>query len=242
MGTNKKTIEEYLDDLANWDDSSREEAAQILGDIGDESVIEPLFDAFKNDDSEDVRAAIVRSLSKFDSSPIVPKTLGEIIVTETSPIVRVAIANAIGNLGNLQAARAMIQILEQEESIWVREAIIDSFGKLKNKEFVPIIIQRFKSDDTEEVRIQAAKSLLKLADFLDLDDVLTLFDSEKSDMVKSYIVEIIAEIPDLKSVELLSTALDDDDFSLTQAAAAEALHKIAVALGYEDENDMMDSI
>ncbi|NHJ38683.1 MAG: HEAT repeat domain-containing protein, partial [Asgard group archaeon] len=54
MGPNKKTLEELIDELQDWGDTTREEAAKALGEIEDEQAIEPLIKALLEDNSEDV--------------------------------------------------------------------------------------------------------------------------------------------------------------------------------------------
>ncbi|NHJ31975.1 MAG: HEAT repeat domain-containing protein, partial [Asgard group archaeon] len=198
--------------------------------------------ALMDDESEDVRASAARALGKFYGNKRIPKELGLIIEEEISPIVRIAIANSIGNLENTSAAKLMIPVLERDESIWVREAIIDAFGKIGSKEFTPLILKHLKEDPSEEVRVQAAAALMKCSDKSILDEILEIFQKEESDEVKSHIPRIIANLADIKSVEVLTTALENDDLKLTQAAAAEALHNIAQKLGYKDDNEMLDSL
>ena len=241
MGALKKTTEEYISELVDWDETTREEAASALGEIGDETVIEPLITALKEDESEDVRAASARSLGKYDSN-LVAKELGNQISNEESPIVRIAIASAISEIGDFEAIKLLKPILKDEESHWVREAIIEAFGKLENDDYNRILIECLKSDPSEDVRIQAANSLMRNSSKKILDEILLVFKKEESDEVKSHITELIAEIPDIKSVELLTDALENNELKLTQAAAAEALHKIAIKLGYKDENEMIDSL
>ncbi|NHJ46509.1 MAG: HEAT repeat domain-containing protein [Asgard group archaeon] len=242
LGSNKKTIEELIDELEDWGESTREEAAKALGETEDDLAIDPLLKALLHDKSEDVRAASARALCKFDTNKKLAKELGLAMEEEISPIVRIAIANSIGKLENISAAKLMVPILEREESIWVREAIIETFGKMKTQEFSEIIFEHLKEDPSEEVRVQAANALRKRPQEHMLDEILAIFQSETSDEVKSHIVGIIAEIANIKTVEILTDALENEEFKLTQAATAEALHKIASKLGFKDENEMLDSI
>ncbi|NHJ04031.1 MAG: HEAT repeat domain-containing protein [Candidatus Heimdallarchaeota archaeon] len=242
MGAIKKTVDDYISELVDWDDTTREEAAKALGEIGDEIVIDPLLQALKEDESEDVRASAALALGKFDNYEGIPQKLGEIISQETSPIVRIAIANSIGEIGNKSAAKLLIPVLENEESFWVREAIIEALGKAYSKDFTELLLKYLKDDDSEEVRVQAANALIKNPHDEILDNILQAFKQEESDEVKSHIAELIAEIPNIKSVEVLTEALENEDYKQTQAAAAEALYKIALKLGYNDENEMMDSL
>ncbi len=241
MGHSKKKVEELIEELEDWDEATREEAAKALGNTGEEKAIDALLKALMKDQSEDVRAASARSLGKFYENKKIAKELGVIFEEEISPIVRIAIAYSIGNLENISAAKLMIPILEQEESIWVREAIIEAFGKMKSKEFTRYILKHLKEDPSQEVRVQAATSLLISTDPTILDNLLLIFQSETSDEVKSRITEVISTIPDLKSVDILTAALEDDEFKLTRATASEALYRIAKKLGFKDENDMIDS-
>ena len=117
MGQNKKKIEVLIEELEDWDESTREEAAKTLGDTGEDEAIDALLNALMNDQSEDVRAASARSLGKFYENTKIAKELGVIFEEEISPIVRIAIAYSIGNLEDISAAKLMIPILEREESI-----------------------------------------------------------------------------------------------------------------------------
>ncbi len=243
MGTDKKTIDDLIDELVDWDEATREEAAKALGFTEEEKAIDPLIEALNQDDSEDVRAAAALSLGKFYDNRKIPNELGQAIEKEESPIVRVAIANSIGNLESNTGAQYLLKILEQEEVSWVREAIIEAFGNIKlNDEYLETIMTCLKEDPSEEVRIQASLSLKKKINPEYLDILLTLMTSEESDEVRSRIVDIIAEIPDIKTIKVLVTALDDDNYKLTQASTAEAVHKIAIKLGYTDENEMLDTL
>jgi len=242
LGATKKNVSDYIEELVNWDVATREEAAKNLGDIGDDTVIDPLLTALKEDESEDVRAAAARSLGKLADGNEIPKEFGKIIFKEDAPIVRRAIALALGDIGNTTTIKLMIPLLENEESHWVREAVIEAFGKNGSENFGEIIFEHLKTDLSEEVRVQSAIALIKCKSSIDLDSILSCYQEEKSDEVKSHITELIAKKPDEKSVEFLTNALENEEFKLTQAAAAEALHTIAIKLGYKDENEMLDSL
>ena len=242
LGATKKKVSDYVEELVNWDVATREDAAKNLGDIGDETVIDPLLTAMKQDESDDVRSAAARSLGKLADGGKIPKEFAKAIFNEKSPIVRKAIADTLGDIGNTSAIKQMIPLLETEESHWVREAVIDAFGKNASSDFGEIILHHLKTDPSEEVRVQASISLLKCKSEIDLDSILSCFKQETSDEVKSHIATLIAKIPDEKSVEFLTEALDSDEYKLTQAAVAEALHEIAIKLGYKDENEMLDSL
>ena len=242
MGTTKKEVTDYIEELVNWDVATRETAAKNLGNIGDETAIDPLLKAMLSDESEDVRAAATQSLSKLANGGKIPEELAKAITVEKSPIVRRAIANSLGNIGSTKTIKLLVPILETEESHWVREAIIEAFGKNASGEFSEVVFQHLQTDPSEEVRIQAAISLMKCKKLINLDKILSCFQKESSDEVKSHIAELIAEIPDKKSVEFLTEALEDEKFKSTQAATAEALYKIARKLGYKDENEMLDSM
>lgn len=242
MGSTKKNVSDYIEELVNWDVATREEAAKSLGDIGDDTVIDHLLTALKEDESEDVRVAAAGSLNKLADGSEIPEVFGKVIFEEKSPIVRRAIAHALGDIGDTSTIKLMIPLLENEESHWVREAVIEAFGKNGSEDFGEIIFKHLKEDPSEEVRIQATIALIKCESSIDLDSILSCFQEEESDEVKSHITELIAKKPDEKSVEFLTNALENEEFKLTQAAVAEALHTIAIKLGYKDENEMLDSL
>jgi len=242
LGSNEKTIPELIDELENWDDATREVAARRLGELEVEEAVDPLMKALLTDKAEDVRAAAAEALGRFIGNAQVARQLADQLSKEDSPIVRAAIATAIGRIENYAAAKKIIPQLEREEASWVKEAIIEALEQYKGEEITAALLKQLQVEQPEEVRVQAAKSLGKTASKGILDEVLELFQKETSDEVRSYLTEVIAENPDIKSVDILVNALEDQEFKLTRAAAAEALYKIARKLGYKDENELIDSL
>jgi HEAT repeat protein len=243
LGT-EKDIDILIDDLINWDETTRANAAKELGKLGDEKAIEPLLKALKDDKAEDVRIEAAKALVIFYENTTVPKKLAELIRNEPSPIVRATIANSLGEMEDIEAIRKMVALLKDEKNIWVREAIVEAFGETKTDDFVPILLKVLEEDPAEEVRTQAALALSKFDSFKDkiFDLLMELFLKEKSDDVRSHLPEIIAKKQDEKVINFLLQVLELKNYPLTRAAAVEALRRIAENLGYKDENELLDSL
>jgi HEAT repeat protein len=237
---NKNTIDQYLEEILHWDEITREEAAKKLGDLGNEKAIKPLLQVLQEDDSANVREATAKALSNFCHIEHIAKDIADTMKEEPSPIVRLAMANTIGEFESKDIGKILLNLLEGEKSHWVREAIVEALGKTNNRIFTSKLIEILENDPSKEVRIQAAKSLSRLGDKRMKQQLLHCFNTEKDDEVRSFVAETLTMFPEKEVIEVLIEALEDSE-KLTRVAVSEALYEIAKELGYKNENELIDS-
>jgi len=172
LGSEKKTIEDLIEELTNLGVASREEAALAIGQLEDDKGIDPLLKVLKEDESEDVRAAAAKSLGNYFDNKRTIRELAKTILSEESPIVRMAIVNALGQKEEASAVKPLLPLLEKEEVVYVREAIIEAIGNTKSKKFSDDILKVLKNDEVIEARVQAAIALAKIADKIQIKNQL----------------------------------------------------------------------
>ena len=217
-------LDVLLEGLNDTDVEVRKAAAGALGELGEVRAITLLMQSALFDADADVRKSAAESLGKLDSHGVV-RLLGERL-TDRDSAVRILVAQALGNLGDLTAIDPLLRAALYDEDAGVRQAAALALGSLKHSRALDLIVDELTNDDPR-VRAAAAEALGHLGDLPHLVRWLQtmLFGSALYDFdvgVRRAAVGALSRLDHAEAMTMLLEALRSDSWS-TRIAAAEAL-------------------
>ncbi|MFB0560443.1 MAG: HEAT repeat domain-containing protein [Candidatus Lokiarchaeia archaeon] len=195
-----RAVEPLIQALKDKDGEVRLRAAEALGKIGDERAVEPLTQALKDENKyyvKHVRESMEEALQCIEEKKKEESSIRAL--SDPSPRVRIAAAEALGRNGSSRAVEPLINALEGDPSPRVRMIAAEALGKIRDTRSVEPLIKALKDRFLEfgknfyEIRSEAALAL--------------------------------GEIGDKRAVEHLIDALEDTVKSVREAAK-QALEKI----------------
>ncbi len=226
----------------------RQQAAEILGEIGSDRAIQTLVNAMFNDTDGNVREVSIDSLATQDvgklegilqhnpdpqlrtaaalalgskGDPEALSALSNSLIGEpdASEGVRLAAASALGQLQLPEAVEPLAQALASDEDEDIREAAASALGELQQPEAVEPLAQALASDEDEDVRAAAADSLGELPSPSALPPLLEARSNDPSPTVRGTSDDALDEFDQQE----LGQALKEDDDPSVRAAAAQVL-------------------
>ncbi len=236
--------------LQHKDPTVQYDAAEALGDIGDERAVEPLLTALKNDETGGVRWKAAEALSKMGT----PAVAGLInALQHDDDDVRWKAAIALGEIGDPQAISPLINLLCDDDRYvrsrsayalsMIGEPAVDplihalregdgnlrwgaaiALGKIQNPRAIEPLI-RALADKYENVRAESAAALAAIGKpaLGPLLQVLKFSDGA----VRLEIVTALGELHDTGAIQPLIQILDNADED-ERKAIADALDAILV--------------
>lgn len=149
----------FLKQLRDSNGDKREEAARLLGEIGDVGAMEGLIFALKDLD-EDVRYEAALSLGKLKARSAF-KPLNRLMMEDEEPDVCAAAATALGHLGIMEAI-GPLEIKLKDPDMFVRASAARALGNLKNVSAVNMLVELLRTDGISDVREAAREALEKI--------------------------------------------------------------------------------
>jgi HEAT repeat protein len=144
--------------LKNRDPKIQYDAAEALGDLGDNRAVEPLATALKNDEFSGVRWKAAEALSKM-GSPAVPALIGALRHDDDD--VRWKAAIALGEIGDPRAIEPLILLLCDEDRFVKSHAAL-ALGAIGEQAVTPLL--RALREGDGNLRWGAAIALGKIRD------------------------------------------------------------------------------
>lgn len=138
--------------LKNTDKAVRQDAATLLGRIGDKTVVPALIEALKDKD-RDVRRSAASALGDIGEKSAVPALLESL----KDPEVRYTAARALGHIEDKSAVLGLIELLKDHDELLSYNAA-ESLGRINDKTIVPKLMEMLKSPD-KNVRRGAIRGL-----------------------------------------------------------------------------------
>jgi HEAT repeat protein/energy-coupling factor transporter ATP-binding protein EcfA2 len=217
----ENSINPLIDALKDTSEYVRRAAAEVLGKLGDTSVVPRLIDTLRDVDGS-VRSGAIEALGNLGDTSIVPYFIDAL--KDTSEFVRVAAAEALGKLGDTSVVPHLIDALK-DTSEYVRGAATGALGKLGDTSVVPHLIDALK-DTSEHVQGMVIQTLIKFGSFA----VPHLIDALKdtSEFVRRAAAEALGNLGDTSVVPHLIDALKDTS-EFVRRAVTEALGKLGDA-------------
>jgi len=161
-----------------------------------------------------------------ESKPAVAAFLIELLSSEQSPEVLVAVCAALGKVGDVGAKDALLGQLSSEHAS-VREAATGALGKEVFK--LPEVIFRLShllGDSAAEVRAATCWSLGKLKAAGLSPEFLKLLQNDPAGKVRAEAITALAEVGNIDAVDAIAAALLRDEYELARYRAAEALGRL----------------
>ncbi|MBN1351118.1 HEAT repeat domain-containing protein [candidate division KSB1 bacterium] len=155
---------EIIHALADPEESVRQEAASLIGDMHVSQATSDLINLLKNDEFYDVQKAAAYALMQLRSEAAIEPLLEKLV--SKNDRVRYYAARALGSFGTPEVSAALLaRIKSPDETIDVRHQAAISLGKICDKNHISelgkIFDDRSKKTDT---RILAASTLASLGD------------------------------------------------------------------------------
>ncbi|MHC4197597.1 MAG: HEAT repeat domain-containing protein [Planctomycetota bacterium] len=188
-------------------------ATQGLGELGDESALEPLLYAL-NDEDVSVRENAARALANFNGDNVV-EALAALLNSSSEPVV-IAATEALGQIGNANAVIPISELLNNEKP-QAREVAAIALGKIKDPQAVTPLINSLK-DPEEKVRWYAADSLGSIGSSEGVDALVELL-AKDSPRVRESAAAALGQIGDERAIEPLAQAMGDTDKRVAEQAA-----------------------
>ncbi len=147
--------------------ATRRLAAQILGRVGNPSVVAPLTVAL-SDPEPTVRAEVLRALAALDIPPGAElRSNAERLLRDPALEVRMPAILLLARLGETEAARASLRAALAERDVTTRVAALEAFGQAAayldgSADAAPVI--RLLADTVSAVRVAACHALAPLRD------------------------------------------------------------------------------
>lgn len=215
-------------------------AAKILGEFKDErredhDVTTPLVNLAKRSDSDEVTAAAIDALNEIGTEAV-EELLAEMAGIELGegqqadwarakafakaldadvPELRMAAANALGDLGKTDILPQLVDTLEDGDPR-VRARAARSLGKLGDARACEALIERLQ-DPKGEVRREAAEALGTIGNRQALNALLEMFDDERP-VIRRIAVGAMGNFGNARPVDGLIEALSDEDTSVRRTA------------------------
>jgi HEAT repeat protein len=243
-----KNVKGLIKALKYHGSHERSWAAEVLGDLGETSAVEPLIDTLKDKDIN-VRWSAVKSLGKIGDRraalPIaialtetndwqMPLLVREALVnigqrncdalmdlmTHSNSDIRQLPAKILGEIGCQEAIEGLISALKNDENFMVRGLAAKSLGQLGDKFAVVPLINSI-SDQDGTVILEVIEALGILGDARAIDPLVAYL-SDKNNGSRGLAATALGKIGDKRAVEALVTALTDESLQV-RIAATEAL-------------------
>ena len=163
------------------------EAAEALGDLGDEKAIGPLITALKRDEFSGVRWKAAEALSKM-GNPAVGPLIAALQYKDED--VRWKAAIALGEIGNLDAIAPLIQLLSDDDR-FVRSRAAHALSMIGEQAVFPLIHALKKGDPG--VRWGAALALGKIKNPLAVEPLILALADEQG-LVRAEAASALASI------------------------------------------------
>ena len=164
---------EAVVNLRRGDSRQRADAAGLLGEIGNDSVVEPLLEALDDPQSDSkVCKAVVIALGKLKNPAAVPGLI-EILANKTGDIdLREATANALSEIRNPKAVPALIDALAHDPEMYVRLTAAKALGLIGDPAAVSELVYTMLNVRWHLLRRAAVWALGEIGDVTTLADLL----------------------------------------------------------------------
>ncbi len=214
----------------------RARAAKLLGEVvaeDDIESVETLVSVVVTDENEDVRSAAIDGLDEIGSGAVeqlLVKITGTQIqqgadwatakrfakaLSSEIPELRMAAANALGQLGEPSAVPALINSLA-DDNPQVRIRACSSLAVIGHSRAVPALIELL-SDANGQVRHEAAVSLASIGDDQALYALLNMLDDENPS-IRRIAASSLGQAGSVRAVQPLADALADEHSAVRSAA------------------------
>ena len=139
----------------------QEKIAEVLGSLGDKSVVPELMDMLNDQKrNECVRSSIALSLGRLGDRAVAPVLLQMLLETTTAPRMKLVIAQALTDLGDRSLVSDLLKQLQDETIDWqIRWLLTEILESLQKSAIVPLREMLKNSNISQAVRVGIAATL-----------------------------------------------------------------------------------
>jgi HEAT repeat protein len=135
-------------------------AAEALGQVEDDAVINSLIDALDGDPSPNMRQCAARSLGRIGRADALAALLDAL---DDAPNVCRAAARALGEIGDTRVVPNLITLVEKHQDALIRQVSAVALGDLRDVDALPALVGAL-SDPSWVARQAACEALGKIGD------------------------------------------------------------------------------
>lgn len=191
------------------DERIREEALQIIGDEGNESMTPILLNIINSADTILVRRAAAEAFSKVGDASGMKQVLRVLKNEKEDTNIRASIAKAIGRIGGLKEIPLLLSLLKSSDSLLRMNAII-GLGTIQDSAPLATLKYLLEHDSDALVRGAAAWAIGEIGEKQSLPYLYKAL-KDKNSNVCIAAAEAIASMNYLDAIDALEQALDDSD-------------------------------
>ena len=206
------SISSQLNRLEDSDVDVRENAAALLGLIGNQTAVSGLLTALEDSDA-DVRMSAAESLGQIGNKAAVSGLLTALEDSDAN--VRWFAANALGQI-RCQATVLRLLIALQDPHASVREHAAKALGQIGNETAIPDLLTALEDPDAY-IRWNAVKSLGHIGNEAAIPGLLTMLEDSHTEICESA-TGALGEIGGNAAVPGLLKALQHSDVDVRQSA------------------------
>ncbi len=165
---------------ANTSEEVRDAALASVETIGTEVAVKALLETLESGLPVDRQPRVIGALGRFKAKSAV--ALLVTLLKSPAPPVRVASAEALGKIGELNGVAPALRGLLDDKTLEVRKSAIAALGALKDREALPGLLKAAQSEDT---RFEASMALTELPDLSALQVYLRGLSDKNQDLRKA---------------------------------------------------------
>ncbi len=215
----EEAIEAALEDLvANEDPEVRLFVLEVLGESTDPEALRILVETLVDEGYVVDELTGIEQLQALDLGLLI-----WVLLNYEEPVIRVAAADALGNLGDLGALDALFQALALDLDPEVRTAAADALAELGDPAASAPLVQALASDGDGMVRAAAVQALGELKAPGTAEALIKALGSDPGEQVRAAAARALGKMSDEAALAPLLEAEKHDELRAVREAAREAL-------------------
>lgn len=210
--------------LKSFNADTRANFAKEISASGDLRLITKLAEAVKDDDLYTIRLTAITALGNLRDPSSTNTLIGAL--SDPSPAVRVAAANALGVIGDRKATQALLPLLHDRHNEQARAVAIKALGKLKDPAALADLLEIANDEgDAWAVRKASIEALGEIRDARAVDSLVNTLDDQYATVREASALALGKIGSNQATLPLLAT-LDTSSLWALRVAAANALGEI----------------
>jgi len=211
-----KIIQPYvLIAINDKDPLIRKDAAELLGIIGDSSVIDILGEKITRDKDEDVRIEAIKSIQQIGNVSIVKFVIKAL--KDKSPVVKLEAIKILELYGDKSIIPDVLKTLKKEQDSTVKSKLIYLLGKYGDKSLVKILVKYLDVSDSE-IRKSAIEVLGDLGDITIIPKLKEIFKNDTSDDVKISCIFALSKFHTREMIPAFMELISSNNKNIKEAA------------------------
>ncbi|MFW9923414.1 MAG: HEAT repeat domain-containing protein [Candidatus Thorarchaeota archaeon] len=204
MSEFEKNLTEYIDDLKNPDPKIRIEAANKLGEWGNDRAVTPLIEVLTHED-ENLRRVAASALKEIGNKRALEPLL-DLLKKDSSPEVRAEAAYCLGYFQEASNEIDALLVALEDGNYLVRQNAAFAAGKLGRRKSVSNLILLLEKDENYNVKEMAAWALGEIGDKRASDTLIHTLSDLNSD-VRRTAAYALGRLGDSKAIDMLKKQL-----------------------------------